>query len=478
MSTRAEKERFKAAQEKAQAILSALLKDEDNKYCVDCDAKGPRWASWNLGIFLCIRCAGIHRNLGVHISKVKSVNLDTWTPEQISMMMEIGNSRARAVYEANIPDNFRRPQTDSPLESFIRAKYEQKKYIAREWIPPTPKVPREFLEDDSKEKKRTRPKAGMIQLNSTPKPKPSSSATNGELKRSPDAPKPPKQELAAPTQTKESGAAMDLLGLDTPTPNSSNADLLGDLLGGAPPAQPTAATTTTPTQQQSGTPQGQTTPDQSTNGTTGEESLMNENQSKSTKESILALYGSGSNQQQFGVPGGVYMPQQGGQQQMGMYGGMPMMGMGQQAGMMGHQQGLMGQQPGMMGQQPGMMGQQAGMMGHQQGMMGQQTGMMGQPGMMGAQPANMYGMGGGQMMMHQTNPGAMGMVGGNMGPVNNMAMYGQPQMQQYQQMQQQMSSMKLGTPSPGMGMTAQNSSGSGMTNWGGGSSTLSNNLWQ
>lgn len=44
---------------------------------------GPRWASWNLGIFLCIRCAGIHRNLGVHISKVKSVNLDTWTPEQV-----------------------------------------------------------------------------------------------------------------------------------------------------------------------------------------------------------------------------------------------------------------------------------------------------------------------------------------------------------------------------------------------------------
>uniref|UniRef100_A0A8C2WR89 Arf-GAP domain-containing protein n=1 Tax=Cyclopterus lumpus TaxID=8103 RepID=A0A8C2WR89_CYCLU len=46
---------------------------------------GPRWASWNLGVFMCIRCAGIHRNLGVHISRVKSVNLDQWTPEQIQV---------------------------------------------------------------------------------------------------------------------------------------------------------------------------------------------------------------------------------------------------------------------------------------------------------------------------------------------------------------------------------------------------------
>lgn len=96
-------------------------------------------------MFLCIRCAGIHRNLGVHITRVKSVNLDTWTPEQVVSLQQMGNSRARAVYEAQLPDGFRRPQTDAALESFIRAKYEQKKYVAKEWVPsPLPKV-RSFI---------------------------------------------------------------------------------------------------------------------------------------------------------------------------------------------------------------------------------------------------------------------------------------------------------------------------------------------
>lgn len=109
MSSKADKDKQKQIQDRCQSLLNQMLKDDDNKYCVDCDSKGkdlvtgrrvprsfsmahicrsvtlsgPRWASWNLGIFLCIRCAGIHRNLGVHISKVRSVNLDSWTPEQV-----------------------------------------------------------------------------------------------------------------------------------------------------------------------------------------------------------------------------------------------------------------------------------------------------------------------------------------------------------------------------------------------------------
>lgn len=130
--------------------------------CVSCDFfAGPRWASWNLGVFLCIRCAGIHRNLGVHISRVKSVNLDSWTPEQVVSLQQMGNSRARAVYEAQMPDGFRRPQTDSALESFIRAKYEQKKYVAREWVQPPPVKVNWDKEIDEEMEKQKRKKKGL-----------------------------------------------------------------------------------------------------------------------------------------------------------------------------------------------------------------------------------------------------------------------------------------------------------------------------
>lgn len=62
----------------------------------------PRWASWNLGVFICIRCSGVHRGMGTHISRVKSVDLDAWTDEQLQSIVKWGNSRANKFVSSDV----------------------------------------------------------------------------------------------------------------------------------------------------------------------------------------------------------------------------------------------------------------------------------------------------------------------------------------------------------------------------------------
>ncbi|ORY89134.1 hypothetical protein BCR35DRAFT_262791, partial [Leucosporidium creatinivorum] len=69
--------------------LLELLKLPGNDVCADCRSRNPRWASWDHGIFICVQCAGIHRKMGTHISKVKSLTLDTWSREQVEVSFAV-----------------------------------------------------------------------------------------------------------------------------------------------------------------------------------------------------------------------------------------------------------------------------------------------------------------------------------------------------------------------------------------------------
>jgi stromal membrane-associated protein len=112
---------------KHKKILEGLLRLPENRECADCKSKGPRWASVNLGIFICMTCSGIHRSLGVHISKVRSATLDTWLPEQVAFIQSMGNEKANSYWEAELPPNYDRVG----IENFIRAKYEDKRWVPR-----------------------------------------------------------------------------------------------------------------------------------------------------------------------------------------------------------------------------------------------------------------------------------------------------------------------------------------------------------
>lgn len=112
--------------------LLELLKVPGNNECADCGRKDPEWASCNLGVFLCTECAGIHRSLGSHVSRVRSLRLDKWDDAQVDELAAVGNVVAKAKYEAHVPACYRRPHSDDVSvvkEQWVRAKYEREEFV-------------------------------------------------------------------------------------------------------------------------------------------------------------------------------------------------------------------------------------------------------------------------------------------------------------------------------------------------------------
>ncbi|XP_066431149.1 stromal membrane-associated protein 2 [Eleutherodactylus coqui] len=398
--------------ERYQAVLSELLLREENKFCADCQAKGPRWASWNIGVFVCIRCAGVHRNLGVHISRVKSVNLDQWTQEQIQCMEDMGNGKAKRLYEAFLPESFIRPQTDQAVETFIRDKYEKKKYMDRSVDINAFRKERETKWKKSESAPEIKSEPVIFEKVKLPHRKDDNQLTKG----SPQKPAEP---------------VMDLLGLDAPVatvvPNGKSntslekeLDLFGSAcLAGSKTNQPVSSM---PITGSGSVPENLNLfPESSGKADEGTKKQL-------SKDSILSLYGSQT--PQIPAQGALFMaPAQ--MPYPSAYTGFPAVPSpsGVMGGMMASPLGIMTQpaHPGVvapMGVPAGYVGgMQAAVMGVPNGMMAQHAGYLTG---MGAVAQPMYGMQPGQQLQWNVAQVSQQMAGMTFFGVGGMAGYGQP----------------------------------------------------
>ncbi|KAI7870574.1 hypothetical protein BDF14DRAFT_1771336 [Spinellus fusiger] len=132
-------------------LFTILRDDVSNHYCADCGEKDPDWCSINLGILLCIECSGVHRGLGTHISKIRSLKLDntSYTPDTIRLLSSIGNARSNSVWDPrNIlvedGETYKRPVSKDSRHT--KKAYIVQKYVEKAFVVQTTKSVHEILQ--------------------------------------------------------------------------------------------------------------------------------------------------------------------------------------------------------------------------------------------------------------------------------------------------------------------------------------------